>query len=139
MKSPSEDVALTTKANIAVMNAFLSGHEVESRRRDGEFGWKRDRDPSWNFGTMLYRVRPQGNYIFTECFFDVHTREVVPSKVYFYVIPGATHDARILLPGCGGEDTCAKAKEIDQPWHGEEPLTIAQICERTGTSLYRRT
>lgn len=80
----------------------------------------------------------QRNYVSTECFFNVVTRDVVPSGVYFYVIPGVAHDSRIKLPGRGGQDTCDKAEEIDRLWHGAEFLTIGQICERTGTTLHNR-
>lgn len=47
-----------TRKYLEVMQAFLAGKPIQSRRKRGNYGWELIRDPVWNFGDFNYRVKP---------------------------------------------------------------------------------
>lgn len=47
-----------TEAAIKVMQAYVDGEEIESRRRN-DTEWRKAVSPSWNFDEKVYRIKPK--------------------------------------------------------------------------------
>jgi len=54
---------MTTKEKIEVLQAYEDGKKIQCKyRKDGDVKWEDSPEPSWNFGCLDYRIKPEPKY-----------------------------------------------------------------------------
>ena len=50
---------MTLREKIEVMEAFERGEEIEIKHRDSALDWILTKQPTWNWNSSLYRIKPK--------------------------------------------------------------------------------